>query len=327
MAARSSLYAIGSTTGIVAKARMKMAVPNTRKRNTTLPFKRFWSMVELECNPGTQPLTMGEAANLARRALRAQVVRLRASSGWRRVAFAAGRAIGARLAPRSGMTHLPLSRSPRPRARPTLPIVAISDRALVRQVVVEFLHRHGFPDATGGAGSAALYRAIPRGAGGLAFVDLTSDGEDPREIIREARRHRPETTVVAIGTAMQLGALAGDADGWIETTEPGRRLAGVAEAVMRPHRGPLRLTASPRVERQLRVWGTLTRRQRQILGLLGCGVSNHRLATSLGISERAVKAHISGLFEKFKADSRTELALIAAHAGLHSHHGTFPFRA
>jgi DNA-binding NarL/FixJ family response regulator len=205
--------------------------------------------------------------------------------------------------------------------------VAISDRALVRQLVVEYLRRHGFPEARGGAGSAALYRAIPRGAGGLAFVDLTSDGEDPGEIICEARRHRPETTVVAIGTAMKLGALAADADGWIETSEPGARLAGVAGAVTRPHHGPLRFAPSPRVERQLRVWRTLTQRQRQILGLLGCGLANQKLSASLGISERAVKAHVSGLLEKFKADNRSELALIAAHAGLHAPHGAFPFRA
>jgi len=173
----------------------------------------------------------------------------------------------------------------------------------------------------------ALYRAIPRGGGGVAFIDLTSDGEDPREVIREARRHRPETTIVALGTALQLGALAADADGWIETSETGARMARVARAATRPHLGRLRLPPSPKVERQLRLWRSLTRRQLQILGLLGCGVSNARMASALHLSERTIKAHVTNLLDKLNADSRTELALIAAHAGLHSPHGAFPFHA
>jgi len=225
------------------------------------------------------------------------------------------------------MSQVAASTPPRRRPRPTPPIVALSDSLLVRHLVVEFLRRHGFRNATGGAGAAALYRAIPRGAGGLAFVGLAGDGEDPREIIREAHKHRPETTVVAIGTPMQHGALAGEADGWIEVSEPGARISGAARAASRPHRGRLRFPPSPRVERQLRVWSTLTRRQRQILGLLGCGVTNHKLAGALGITERGLKAHVSTLLDKFKADNRTELALIASHAGLHPVDGTFPFGA
>jgi DNA-binding NarL/FixJ family response regulator len=53
-----------------------------------------------------------------------------------------------------------------------------------------------------------------------------------------------------------------------------------------------------------------------VLGLLGCGVENSKIAASLGISERAIKAHVSALLEKFHADNRTELALIACRAGL-----------
>ena len=74
----------------------------------------------------------------------------------------------------------------------------------------------------------------------------------------------------------------------------------------------------PRVEREFAIWESLTRRQRQVLGLLGCGLGNPKIAGALGISERAVKVHVSGLLEKFSVDNRTGLALIACLAG-------FPF--
>jgi DNA-binding NarL/FixJ family response regulator len=82
-----------------------------------------------------------------------------------------------------------------------------------------------------------------------------------------------------------------------------------------------------RVQRQAAIWRLLTRRQCQVLGLLGCGVDNHRLAATLGISERAVKAHVSTLFDLFKADNRTELALIAYQAGLRCPIGELAFQA
>ncbi len=210
-------------------------------------------------------------------------------------------------------------------AIPPPPIVVLSDRALVRELIVEFLRRHGFPQAVGVAGSAVLQRVLTRDATGLVLVDLGHEWEDPSQVLRNLRKHRPHATSVAIGTPMELAAQAGEADGWIELSEPGSRVADIAAAVTSARKGPLKLSSSPCVERLSPTWQTLTRRQRQVLALLGCGVSNQRLAAVLGVSERAVKAHVSALLEKFKADSRTELALIACHAGLHAANAKFPF--
>jgi DNA-binding NarL/FixJ family response regulator len=45
-------------------------------------------------------------------------------------------------------------------------------------------------------------------------------------------------------------------------------------------------------------------------------VENSKIADSLCISERAIKAHVSSLLEKFRVNNRTELALIACRAGV-----------
>jgi DNA-binding NarL/FixJ family response regulator len=205
---------------------------------------------------------------------------------------------------------------PRGRSARVPPIVVLSDRTLVSDVMVAFLRRHRFPQSCAGAGTAGLYRAIARNSGGLALVDLGNEGEDPGEILREARTHRPETTLVAIGTPLQLAAHAAGADGWIELSDRADRISKIAAAVTRRHRGRLSFRTSPRVQRHLRVWQTLTRRQRQVLGLLGCGMDNAKLAAILSLSERAIKAHVSALLDRFKADNRSELAVIAAQARL-----------
>jgi DNA-binding NarL/FixJ family response regulator len=205
-----------------------------------------------------------------------------------------------------------LTRTARAGARRRPPVVVISERALVRDLLVDFLRHHGFPGATSGAGSIALFRALPERGAALVLVDVGHSREVTDELLREVRRHRPEATVVAIGTPTRLAAHASDADGWIELSDSGDRIAALAGAIGGA-RGDL-LRASPRVEREIRLWRTLTARQREILGLVGCGVTNPRIAAALGITERTVKAHVAVLLDRFEVVNRTELALVAYEA-------------
>jgi DNA-binding NarL/FixJ family response regulator len=154
------------------------------------------------------------------------------------------------------------------------------------------------------------------------LLDLGQEHEDAAEELRKLRERWPSTTAVAIGTPLQLAAQAADADGWIEVTDPGARLSTVAMAATTRHDGRVTFKASPTVEKEIATWRGLTRRQRQVLGLLGCGADNHELARSLGVTERAVKLHVSALLGRFGAESRTQLALIAAHAGLRAARAT-----
>ncbi|UQX01769.1 helix-turn-helix transcriptional regulator [Streptomyces sp. RerS4] len=61
--------------------------------------------------------------------------------------------------------------------------------------------------------------------------------------------------------------------------------------------------------------GTLTGRERQVLTLLGHGMSNRLIARRLGIVERTAKAHVASIVEKLGVSSRLEAALMA-----HLHH-------
>ena len=60
----------------------------------------------------------------------------------------------------------------------------------------------------------------------------------------------------------------------------------------------------------------LTVREREVLGLLGWGLSNKMIARDLRISEHTVKFHVSSIYAKLGAASRTEAVRLGARFGL-----------
>ena len=219
---------------------------------------------------------------------------------------------------REAIERLTSERSARHPAR-TPRIAVLSDRGLCRDGLVEMLGGHGFRHVAAFASSASLLRASRDAGLDLTLVVLAHEREDPEEVMHRLRALWPEVTVVAIGTPLQLAARAPNADGCIELPGDGAtRLFAMAGAVSRRHRRSLEFPVSPELARQRRIWAALTPRQREVLGLLGCGADNLKIAGSLGISERAVKGHVSALLEKFGADNRTALALVACGAGVRS---------
>ena len=67
--------------------------------------------------------------------------------------------------------------------------------------------------------------------------------------------------------------------------------------------------ASPAVGDQLAL---LTEREREIVKLIGSGESNKQIARELCITERTVKAHLTGIFRKLGVADRVRLALRVA---------------
>lgn len=60
----------------------------------------------------------------------------------------------------------------------------------------------------------------------------------------------------------------------------------------------------------------LTPREIEVLGMLARGLGNKTIAKQLGISEHTVKFHVSSIFSKLNASSRTEAVTLGARLGL-----------
>ncbi|MFI2611697.1 response regulator [Kitasatospora sp. NPDC018619] len=129
-----------------------------------------------------------------------------------------------------------------------------------------------------------VYGALRAGASGFLVKDLSL------ETILDGIR------VVAAGDALLAPGIT-------------RRLIG--EFAARPEPGA---AAAPRPRRA--VAGAVTEREREVLTLVGRGLSNAEIAAELTISVATAKAHVARLFTKLDARDRVHLVIQAYEFGL-----------
>jgi DNA-binding NarL/FixJ family response regulator len=87
----------------------------------------------------------------------------------------------------------------------------------------------------------------------------------------------------------------------------------LVEALERIHRGE---SAVPAEHAPLPGVPTLSEREREVLALLGYGLSNRAIADELYLSVDTVKTHVRNVFAKLEVGNRTQAALIANEQGL-----------
>jgi pimeloyl-ACP methyl ester carboxylesterase/DNA-binding CsgD family transcriptional regulator len=62
-------------------------------------------------------------------------------------------------------------------------------------------------------------------------------------------------------------------------------------------------------------FATLTRRQRELLELLARGCDNAQIAATLGLSEKTVRNHVTGIFDRLDVETRSQAIVRAREAG------------
>ena len=114
---------------------------------------------------------------------------------------------------------------------------------------------------------------------------------------------RPD--VRATVQAMKAGAV----DVLTEPVDPEQLLSAVAAAI-ELSQAALRRDGAVRQLREC--YASLTRREREVMGLVVSGLLNKQVAFELGISEDTVKAHRGKVMRKMMADSLPHLVTMAA---------------
>jgi len=207
------------------------------------------------------------------------------------------------------------------------PSVAIlSNQNLFREGVVQLLHTQGIQQVSEYRSAADLLVVLGVTPPRLVLIDMDHTADDLFPLLREFRQRAPQMMVAVIGTALQSGAAHDDADAFVELPDANaqvlRAVTSLALGIEQAAAPPIQL--SPEAQRQRQLWTMMTPRQREVLGFLSVGSDNLKIAAHLGISERAVKAHVSALLSLFGAENRTELAVLACRAGLRPPHRAQP---
>ena len=129
-------------------------------------------------------------------------------------------------------------------------------------------------------------------------------------LLRDAGSSAPVLAVPARDTpAARIAAIAAGVDGYV-SREQGTE--AILDAVLRLRAGDIHLR--PTEDAQL--VPALTRRERELLGLLDEGLRFKQIGAALGISETTAKGYARSLFRKLDVTSRAEAVFEARRVGL-----------
>jgi DNA-binding NarL/FixJ family response regulator len=198
-------------------------------------------------------------------------------------------------------------------------VLLADDHVIVRSGVAQILNDQ--PDVTvvaeaaDGEAAVALYR---RERPDVMLVDLRMPRLDGAQVVERIRGEFPDAVLVVLTTYdtdddIDRALLAGAKGYLLKDVTP----ADLIACVRTVHQGGTWVSpvvASKLVARMTRVH--LTPREMGVLRLVAAGKANREIGEALNISEATVKIHLSHLFEKLGATSRTEAVAKAAERGL-----------
>ena len=211
-------------------------------------------------------------------------------------------------------------------------MLVVDDHAVVREGLRTFLELQDGIAVVGEAadGEEALVEA-ERLRPDVILMDLAMPRLDGVGAMRELRGRLPRARVVVLTSFADddrlLAALQAGAAGYLLKTVQPQELA---RAVRAAHAGGAMLdpAVAARLVEAIAAPPTpppsppstnpadqLTPREREVLGLIGAGRSNKRIALELGVSEKTVKTHVGHLLAKLGVSDRTQAALYAVRAG------------
>ncbi|SDN48497.1 response regulator [Allokutzneria albata] len=171
----------------------------------------------------------------------------------------------------------------------------------------------------------------------VALLDIRMPRLDGLAAAAEIVRAVPEVAVAILTTfgddAYLAKALDGGARGFLlKSGDPRELISGVhAVAGGGAYLAP---KVAERVITKLRATGfsretaararveSLTQRERDVLALLGGGLSNAQIANRLHLVEGTVKGHVSAIFDRLGLDNRVQAAVLAHEAGLSAEQGS-----
>lgn len=201
-------------------------------------------------------------------------------------------------------------------------VFLVDDHEVVRRGVAALLEAEADIEVVGEAGTAesALAR-IPALKPDVAVLDVRLPDGNGVEVCRELRNQLPGLACIMLTSfsdddAMLQAVLAG-ASGYLLKEVRG---TSIVDAVRTVAGGASLLdpTVTSRLLDRLRADAVrqdplkaLTRQERQVLELIGDGLTNRQIGKRLFLAEKTVKNYISSIFLKLGLQRRTQAAILA----------------
>jgi len=213
--------------------------------------------------------------------------------------------------------------SAQPTGRRTIRVFLTDDHEVVRRGVGALLSAEDDIEIVGEAGTAeqALAR-IPAVRPDVAVLDVRLPDGDGVTVCREIRSKVPEVACLMLTSfddeSALFDAVMAGAAGYVLKQIHGSDLVGAVRTVasgqsLLDPESTTRMLSRLR-DRQKRVdpLAALSHQERQILELIGEGLTNRQIGARMFLAEKTVKNYVSSLFTKLNMSRRTQAAALAA---------------
>ncbi|GAA1070445.1 response regulator transcription factor [Kitasatospora arboriphila] len=208
-----------------------------------------------------------------------------------------------------------------PDSRSMIRVLLVDDHQVVRRGLRTFLEVQDDIEVVGeaadGAEGAALAQQL---APDVVLMDLKMPGVDGIEALKILRDQGNRAKVLIVTSFTEhrtvVPALRAGAAGYVYKDVDPEALAGAIRSVhaghvlLQPELAEALLSDDGPRPAQGR-GGTLTDREREVLGHIADGRSNREIARALHLSEKTVKTHVSNILMKLDLADRTQAALWA----------------
>ncbi|MET7639062.1 response regulator transcription factor [Streptomyces sp. NPDC005438] len=205
-------------------------------------------------------------------------------------------------------------------------VLLVDDHQVVRRGLRTFLEVQDDIDVVGEAadGDSCVERAEELRPD-VVLMDVRMPGSDGIDALRRLRERGNPARVLVITSFTErrtvVPALRAGASGYVYKDIDPDALAGAIRSVhaghilLQPEVADALLADEPGEGAPGRA-GSLTEREREVLGLIADGHSNREIARTLVLSEKTVKTHVSNILMKLDVVDRTQAALWAVRHGL-----------
>ena len=198
----------------------------------------------------------------------------------------------------------------------------VEDHEPVRRSLSAVLDADPALRVVGAAGSVADARiGIPRARPDVSLLDVRLPDGNGIDLCRELRhRHDLRSLILSAldDEATMLAAVQAGACGYlVKEPDPVRLVAavkavGAGDFLLDDQAAAILMARLRRDSARATVLGGLTPAERDLLGLLGAGLSNSEIGERMGLAEKTVRNYVSRLLPKLGANGRSGAVRFAA---------------